>query len=68
MGIIKDHDKYPQARFSPSHSLSICHNKYGKIEGRIQHQIASTLEALPNNYNTDKRHLARATIQEMDQP
>ncbi len=68
MDIIKDLDKHPQVRFSPSRSLSICHSRYGKIEGLTQHQIVSTLVAIPNNCHMDKSHLAHATIQEMDLP
>jgi hypothetical protein len=67
MGIIRDRDKHLQARFSLSHSLSIFHSKYGKIEGRIQHQIELILAALPSSCHMDKKHLVRATIQEMDQ-
>lgn len=68
MDTIRDPDKHLQVRFSPSHSLSICHSKCDKIEGRTRYQIVSILEALPNNLSMDQKLLARATIQETDPP
>ena len=67
MDIIKDHDKYPQARFNPSLSLSICHSRSDKIESPIRHPTVLTLVALRSNHRMDKGLLAHVTIQEMDQ-
>jgi hypothetical protein len=67
MDIIKDHGKYPQAKFNPSLSLSICHSRSDKIENRIRHPIVLILVALRSNHHMDKGLLAHVTIQEMGQ-
>ena len=63
-----DHDKYRRVRLSPSHSLSICHSKYDKIEDHTQCQIVSILAAPHNSHHMGNRRLVLVTIKAKDRP